>query len=130
MSPWWYSMRSYYVYGTNVLKSSFLIRPLVYFHTKTFILFGSPIFYFYYEPTWWKLFKKRIVRTNFDIHVFITCDEKESFQTDLVYDVFFLYKFVDTTKAIKFNILIFKYVDYSIFPLWQCILFKANYFSF
>ena len=42
----------------------------------------------------------------------------------------FFYKFVDTTKAIKFNILIFKYVDNSIFPFWQCILFKAIYFSF
>jgi hypothetical protein len=26
----------------------------------------------YFERTWWKLFQKRIVSTNFDIYVFIT----------------------------------------------------------
>jgi hypothetical protein len=25
----------------------------------------------YFECTWWRLFEKRIVRTNFDIYVFI-----------------------------------------------------------
>jgi len=37
---------------------------------KTFKLFGFQIFWL--ERTWWRLFQKRVLRTKFDIYVFIT----------------------------------------------------------
>jgi len=37
--------------------------------TLNFLAFQS----FDFESTWWKLFQKRVVRTKFDIYVFITC---------------------------------------------------------
>ena len=32
----------------------------------------------YSEPTWWRLFQKRFVRTNFDIYVFIMMVSKST----------------------------------------------------
>jgi len=43
---------------------------LVFLLPKTFKLFGFP--YFDYERTWWRLFQDRVVRTKFDVNVFIT----------------------------------------------------------
>ena len=34
-------------------------------------LFGLPIFRYRYERTWWRLFQKRVVRTNLDIYVLL-----------------------------------------------------------
>jgi hypothetical protein len=42
---------------------SFLLAP------KDFKLYGFPIFD--YERTWWKLFQKRVMRTQWDIYIII-----------------------------------------------------------
>jgi len=62
----------------NVLLSAYdlsrfcltCIDTLIFLIPRTFKLFNVPTFYF--EPTWWRLFQKRVVHTKWYIYVFIT----------------------------------------------------------
>jgi 4-amino-4-deoxy-L-arabinose transferase-like glycosyltransferase len=49
--------------------SAILLCPLVVLLPNTFVLFWCQTFGF--ERTWWRLFQKRVMRTKFDIYVFI-----------------------------------------------------------
>jgi hypothetical protein len=59
----------YNLCSIQLKRFTILFRPIWFNCSQDFKLFDFPIFWF--ERTWWWLFQKRVVRTKFDIYVFI-----------------------------------------------------------